>query len=90
MTSVAVTGTDGRLAELLRADGFDVLLRPLIRIEEIDGPPVEGERYDWIVITSRNAVGPLVSRLSGPPPRVAAIGPGTAEALRPRGSSRTS
>ena len=85
MTSVAVTGTDERLAAELRDEGFDVLSCPLIRIEEIDGPPLDGERYDWVVVTSRNAVGPLVNRLKGRLPRVAAIGPGTAAALRSEG-----
>lgn len=78
---VAVTGTDERLVERLRAGGFEVVAAPLIRIEEIDGPPIEAERYDWVLVTSRNAVGPLLRRLQGRPGRVAAIGPGTAEAL---------
>jgi uroporphyrinogen III methyltransferase/synthase len=82
---VAVTGTDERLAERLRGEGFDVVSVPLIRIELIDGPPIRAERYDWILVTSRNAVEPLLQRLVGDPARVAAIGPGTAEALRARG-----
>ena len=82
---VAVTGTDERLAERLRGEGFDVVSAPLIRIELIDGPPIRAERYDWILVTSRNAVEPLVRRLVGEPARVAAIGPGTADALRARG-----
>jgi uroporphyrinogen III methyltransferase / synthase len=82
---VAVTGTDPRVAERLRAAGFEVVERPLIRIETIDGPPIDAERYDWIVVTSRNAVRPLVTRLRGRPGRVAAIGAGTAEALREHG-----
>lgn len=82
---VAVTGTDERLAERLRAEGLDVLSAPLIRIEPIDGPPIEGKLYDWILVTSRNAVEPLLQRLVGEPTRIAAIGPGTADALRTRG-----
>ena len=82
---VAVTGTDERLAERLRADGFEVVAVPLIRIEEIDGPGIEPERYDWILVTSRNAVEPLLRRLQGSPGRIASIGPGTAEALRAHG-----
>ena len=81
---VAVTGTDERLAERLRGEGFDVVSAPVIRIEVIDGPPIHAERYDWILVTSRNAVEPLLQRLVGEPARVAAIGPGTAEALRAR------
>jgi uroporphyrinogen-III synthase len=79
---VAVTGTDERLAERLRAAGFEVVVAPLIRVEEIDGPRIEAERYDWILVTSRNAVEPLLRRLHGRPNQVAAIGPGTAEALK--------
>jgi uroporphyrinogen III methyltransferase/synthase len=82
---VAVTGTDGRLAERLRAAGFDVVEAPLIRLEEIDGPPIDGGSYDWILVTSRNAVEPLLRRLSGRPARIAAIGPGTAEELKAHG-----
>jgi uroporphyrinogen-III synthase len=82
---VGVTGTDDRLAERLRAAGFEVVVAPLIRVEEIDGPPIEPELYDWILVTSRNAVEPLLRRLTGPPGRVAAIGPGTAEALEAHG-----
>lgn len=82
---VVVTGTDERLAERLRAAGFDVLACPLIRVESLGGPPLDAERYDWVLVTSRNAVAPLVDRLAGRLPRVAAIGPGTAEALRERG-----
>jgi uroporphyrinogen-III synthase len=37
------------------------------------------------VVTSRNAVAPLLGRLTGPLRRVAAIGPGTADALRSEG-----
>ena len=75
---VAVTGTDLRLGERLQEAGFEVVSVPLIRVEEIDGPAIDAERYDWILVTSRNAVGPLLRR-------VAAIGPGTADALRAGG-----
>ena len=85
MITVAVTGTDERLAERLRSGRFEVVSCPLVRIEEIEGPVLDGERYDWVVVTSRNAVAPLVTRLTGRLPRVAAIGPGTAEALRAQG-----
>lgn len=82
---VAVTGTDEQLAERLAKAGFEVVACPLIRVEAIDGGAIDGSRYDWIVVTSRNAVEPLLGRMTGPLPRVAAIGPGTAEALRARG-----
>jgi uroporphyrinogen-III synthase len=82
---VVVTGTDPRLAERLRADGLEVVDYPLVRIEPLDGPPVRAHTYDWVVVTSRNAVDALLRRLDGPLPRVAAIGPGTTEALRAKG-----
>ena len=82
---VAVTGTDERLAERLAQAGFEVVVCPLIRVEAIHGRAIDGSRYDWIVVTSRNAVDPLLGRMTGPLPRVSAIGPGTAEALRARG-----
>lgn len=82
---VAVTGTDGRLAEGLRADGFDVEECPLVRIEEIPGPPLRTDSYDWVILTSRHGVESLLARLEDSLPRVAAIGPGTAEALREGG-----
>jgi uroporphyrinogen-III synthase len=81
---VAATGTDPRVAERLRAAGFDVVESPLILVEPIDGPPIEADRWDWILVTSRNAIEPLLARLIGTP-HVAAIGRGTAEALRARG-----
>ncbi len=74
-----------RLAGRLRAAGFEVVTCPLIRIERVDGPPVRAEEYDWLVLTSGAAVDPLFERLEGGLPRVAVIGPGSAEAVRARG-----
>lgn len=74
-----------RLAESLRAEGFQVDECPLIRIERIDGPPVRAEGYDWVVLSSRAAVEALFERLEGSLPAVAAVGPGTADALRAHG-----
>jgi uroporphyrinogen III methyltransferase/synthase len=82
---VVVTGTDPRLGERLRAEGFEVVDCPLVAIEPLDGPPLRPDGYDWVVLTSRNAVDELFRRLEGQLPRVAVIGPGTAEALRARG-----
>jgi uroporphyrinogen-III synthase len=80
---VALTGTRVEpLADLLRAERFEVLHRPLVRIEAFEGPPIRVGDYDWLVLTSRNAVECLFRRLDGALPRVAAIGPGTAQALR--------
>lgn len=83
---VALTGTRAEpLAGLLRAEGLTVVHVPLIRIEPFEGPPVRVADYDWVVLTSRNAVHCLFERLEGELPRVAAIGPATADALRERG-----
>jgi uroporphyrinogen III methyltransferase/synthase len=82
---VVVTGTDSRLGALLRAEGFEVVECPLIRIEALEGPSVRTVDYDWLVLTSRHSVEQLLRRLDGPLPRVAVVGPGTAEALRAHG-----
>jgi uroporphyrinogen III methyltransferase / synthase len=80
---VALTGTQAEpLAGVLRAAQFEVLHQPLVRVEPREGPPIRTADYDWLVLTSRNAVECLFRRLDGPLPRVAVIGPGTAQALR--------
>ena len=83
---VALTGTRPvPLAERLRADGFEVAHCALVHIEPVEGPPIDASGYDWLVLTSRNAVELLFGRLDGALPRLAAIGPTTAESLRARG-----
>jgi uroporphyrinogen-III synthase len=72
-----------RLAERIAELGFDVSECPLIRVEPIGGPPVAIDGYDWLVLTSARAAEELERRgVSGRWPRVAAIGPGTAAAVR--------
>jgi uroporphyrinogen-III synthase len=85
---VAVTRPrDGaaRLSTTLREAGFEVVECPLVAIEPLDGPPIDAAGYDWLVLTSRSAVDALFARVQGPIPRVAVIGPGTAEALHAHG-----
>jgi uroporphyrinogen III methyltransferase/synthase len=82
---VVVTGTESRLAERLCADGFHVVEWPLVVIEPIEGPKLRADAYDWVVLTSRHAVERLFDRLEGDLPRVAVVGPGTAEAVREHG-----
>src|SRR5207237_7171201 len=41
--------------------------------------------YDWLIVTSPNGARELLRRARGPWPRVAAVGPGTAEMLRDGG-----
>ncbi|MDQ6806763.1 MAG: uroporphyrinogen-III synthase, partial [Actinomycetota bacterium] len=81
------------LAERLRALGATVVEAPAIRIVPLDGPAPELERYDLLCLTSPNGVRLLFERLwaAGRDARamagttVAAIGPGTAAALRDHG-----
>jgi uroporphyrinogen-III synthase len=88
-TVVLTRARDGadELAGRLRAEGIEVVECPLIRIEPLDGPPIEPSGYDWVVLTSPRAVQCLEARLPSWEglPSVAVIGPGTAEALRSRG-----
>jgi uroporphyrinogen-III synthase len=84
---VLLTGTrQEELGDALRREGFEVESCPLVRIEPLSGPPVRADAYDWLVLTSRNAVEALFPRLEGPLPRVAVVGPGTADALRRHGA----
>ena len=90
--SVAVTRARAQASELaarLRALGAVVVEAPAIRIEPLDVvvPPLD--QFDLICVTSPNGAEQLLARvhdaraLAGP--TIAAIGPGTARALRERG-----
>jgi uroporphyrinogen-III synthase len=70
----------GRLEEL----GLEVVECPLIEIEPFD-EPVDVEGYQWVIVTSSNGARELVRLARGALPKVAAVGPGTAEALRELG-----
>ena len=85
---VAVTRAAGQADELARrleAIGCEPVVWPLIAVEPLGGGPVDPSPYDWIVVTSPNGAAELARRLTAPPRRLAAIGPGTAAALRERG-----
>ena len=85
---VVVTGAErhaASLGERLTALGHDVTVCPLIEIEPIGDEPIDPSPYDWVVITSANGAAELARRLSAPPRRLAAIGPGTAAELRANG-----
>jgi len=69
------------LSDAMRAEGFDVVEQPLIEVEPVSEEPIEVDGYDWVVVTSANGARELVRRASGRPARIAAIGPGTVEAL---------
>jgi uroporphyrinogen III methyltransferase/synthase len=94
--TVAVTRARAQASELgarLHALGAGVVEAPAIRIVPLDGPAPEIGRYDLLCLTSANGVELLFERLAqkGLDARalggvhVAAIGPGTARALRERG-----
>ena len=79
----------GALADALARQGFDPVLFGALEIVPLDPLPPPPDRFDCAVFISRNAVecGSAVV-LGNPPaggPLVAAIGEGTANALRERG-----
>jgi uroporphyrinogen III methyltransferase / synthase len=73
------------LAQRLEELGFEVVRCPLIELEPAGPDEVDVEGYDWVVVTSRPGAEELARRRRGELPRVAAIGPGTAAALRGHG-----
>jgi uroporphyrinogen III methyltransferase / synthase len=75
----------GPLVQRVEALGHEVVECPLIEIVPTGDGPVDTAGYDWVVVTSPNGAEHLARRRRGPLPRVAAVGPGTAEALRARG-----
>jgi len=94
--AVAVTRARAQIAPLadrLRELGAAVIEAPAIRIEPIDGPAPELDRYDLVCLTSVNGAHELFRRLAAAGrdaralagARVAAIGPGTAAALAEHG-----
>jgi uroporphyrinogen III methyltransferase/synthase len=94
--TVAVTRARAQASELsarLRALGARVVEAPVIRIQPLDAQVPAIERFDLVCLTSPNGVGLLFERLAEAGrdaralagARVAAIGPGTAAALRGHG-----
>ncbi|HEX3804230.1 MAG TPA: uroporphyrinogen-III C-methyltransferase [Solirubrobacteraceae bacterium] len=97
--TVAVTrarAQASRLAERLRLLGAEVVVAPVISTETLPGPVPELDNYDLICFTSPNGVEALFERIDAAgldtrtfpnrtQTRIAAIGPGTARALRLRG-----
>lgn len=74
----------GPLVRRLEQQGHEVVVCPLIEIEPTDDP-VEVAGYDWVIVTSPNGAAELSRRATGQLPKVAAVGPGTAETLRELG-----
>lgn len=89
---VAVTRAAGQadgLARRVEAMGCEPVFWPLIAVDPLDGEPLDPAPYDWVVVTSPNGAAELARRLTAPPRQLAAIGPGTAVALRERGFEPT-
>src|SRR5207245_8485645 len=72
------------LVAALEAIGADVVECPLIEIEHTSDEPIDGAGYDWLIVTSPNGADEIARRGVNLP-SVAAVGPGTAEALRAHG-----
>lgn len=72
------------LVAALEAAGAEVVECPLIEIERTSDAPVDAAGYDWVIVTSPNGADELAARGRNLP-AVAAVGPGTAEALRAHG-----
>jgi uroporphyrinogen-III synthase len=72
------------LVEALERAGVDVVECPLIEIERISDEPVDAAGYDWLIVTSPNGADEIARRGRNLP-RIAAVGPGTAEALSAHG-----
>jgi len=75
----------GSLAERLEQLGLEVVLCPLIELESVGPAEVDVSGYDWVIVTSPRGARELAQRRRGGLPRVGAIGPGTAAALREHG-----
>ena len=72
------------LVEALEQAGVAVVECPLIEIERTSDEPIDAAGYDWLIVTSPNGAEELVRRGRNLP-RIAAVGPGTAETLRSHG-----
>jgi uroporphyrinogen III methyltransferase / synthase len=74
----------GPLVARLEALGHEVVECPLIEIVRTSDEPVDAAGYDWLVVTSPNGADEIARRGRNLP-RLAAVGPGTAERLREHG-----
>ena len=72
------------LVQALEAIGAEIVECPLIQIVRTSDEPVDAAGYDWLVVTSPNGADEIARRGVNLP-AVAAVGPGTAEALRAHG-----
>jgi uroporphyrinogen-III synthase len=85
---IVVTRAASQADELvarLEALGHEVVRCALIAIEPLGDEPIDLGAYDWVAVTSPNGARELARRLVEAPRHFAAIGPGTADALRALG-----
>ena len=73
------------LVDALAARGFDAVVEPLICTQSLSDAPIYVEGYDCVIVTSPNGARELARRREGRPAFLAAIGPGTAAALKQEG-----
>jgi uroporphyrinogen-III synthase len=74
----------GPLVSRLEVLGHAVIECPLIEIERTSDEPIDAQGYDWVIVTSPNGADEIARRGRNLP-KLAAVGPGTAERLRERG-----
>lgn len=74
----------GPLVAWLEERGHEVVVCALIEIERTSDEPVDAAGYDWLIVTSPNGADEIAQRGRNLP-RIAAVGPGTAERLREHG-----
>jgi uroporphyrinogen III methyltransferase/synthase len=74
------------LAGRIEALGLEVVRCPLIELVPTGPATFEVSGYDWLVVTSPYGAREVLRRARGELPTVAAIGPGTAAALREGGA----
>jgi uroporphyrinogen-III synthase len=72
------------LVTALEQLGAQVVECPLIEIERTSDEPIDGSGYEWLIVTSPNGADEIARRGVNLP-QVAAVGPGTADALRGHG-----
>jgi uroporphyrinogen-III synthase len=72
------------LVEALERAGVDVVECPLIEIVRTSDEPIDCAGYEWLIVTSPNGADEIARRGRNLP-RIAAVGPGTAETLSAHG-----
>ena len=74
----------GPLVDRIEQLGHEVVECPLIEIERTSDEPIDCAGYEWAIVTSPNGADEVARRARNLP-KVAAVGPGTAETLRAHG-----